>query len=107
MPMPTLEAVTAAAAAQVGDTASAVAPAPAEAIALVERKVGALVDAVPAVILERAAVDVAAELYHRRRIRHGIVQMGDAEVTPVRVSRDPAAVADAILAPWLGPGIGA
>lgn len=86
----------------------------AEASALVARLAGhTTVDEVeaagkvPAVILRRAVLETAADQFSRRRARNGIVEFGGDGVTAdvVRISRDPAAAARPILAPFLGPAV--
>lgn len=61
---------------------------------------------VPPVISNLAVREVAADLYHRRRVRNGIAQFDGADLAPVRVTRDPMKAAADILAPFLTPGIG-
>lgn len=92
MGLPTVEQLTGAIAAQVEADDVEVAGPAAQALALVGLQ---------------ACVDVGAELHYRRKIRHGIVQLGDPEggVQAVKVNRDPAAVAHPLLRPWIGPGI--
>ncbi|MBZ4485966.1 hypothetical protein LQ938_09695 [Microbacterium sp. cx-55] len=75
-----------------------------EAEALVSQRIGGAT--VPPVIKERATLEVGAELFHRRQAPNGIAQFA----TPdgggaMRVSRDPMAAANAILAPFVGRGI--
>lgn len=85
-----------------------------EASAIVSRLAGrADLDAVdeagtvPAPILARAVMETAADQFSRRRARNGIVELGGDGITAdvVRISRDPAAAARPILAPFLGPAI--
>lgn len=76
----------------------------AQAEALVAQHIG---DAdVPAPISDRAALEVAAELFHRRQAPNGISQFA----TPdgggaVRVARDPMVAAYPLLAPFVGRGL--
>lgn len=62
---------------------------------------------IPESVLIRAAVEVAADLYHRRTARNGIAGFDDSELgaSPMRINRDPMAAARPILAPFLGPAI--
>lgn len=62
---------------------------------------------VPESVLIRAAIEVAADLYHRRTARNGIAGFEDSELgaAPMRINRDPLAAARPILAPFLGPAI--
>lgn len=88
--------------------------APAAAAALVndcEKQAGAMVDrhvrgrTVPQEILDRAALEVGADLYYRQQTRNGVAGFGDEQVAPVHIARDPMRAAYQILAPWTGPGI--
>lgn len=61
---------------------------------------------VPSEIRDRAVLEVAADLWHRRQARFGIVNesyaSGDGITSePIRISRDPLAVARPILAQWV------
>ncbi|MDO5633285.1 MAG: hypothetical protein Q4G34_00210 [Micrococcus sp.] len=58
---------------------------------------------VPAVMLNRAALEAGADLYWRRQARSGVAtfEAGDS-IETVRVALDPARQARAVLAPWLG-----
>lgn len=60
---------------------------------------------VPPVIVGLAVREVAADLYHRRRVRNGIANFDGDDLTPIRVTRDPMKAAAEILAPYLTPGI--
>ncbi len=76
-----------------------------EAAELVARHVRELV--VPEAIVQRAVLDTASELFHRRNAPSGIMQVPtDVGAAPVRLARDPMQGAYAILAPWVGLGIG-
>lgn len=61
---------------------------------------------VPQPIIGLAVREVAADLYHRRRVRNGVAQFDGPDLAPVRVTRDPMKAAADILAPYLTPGIG-
>lgn len=74
----------------------------AEATAMVTQRIGTA--EVPASILDRAGLEVAADLYYRRRTRNGVAEFDGMDMAPVRISRDPMAAAAAILAPYLGGG---
>lgn len=73
-----------------------------EAKALVSHLVGE--KEVPAEVLERAVIEVGADLYHRRSARNGIAGFEDSDMgaSPIRISRDPLAAARPILQPFLG-----
>lgn len=60
---------------------------------------------IPGVILDLATREVAADLFNRRGVRNGIANFDGADLTPVRVTRDPMKAADDILRPWTGAGI--
>lgn len=76
----------------------------AEAAALVERYVGTR--AVPDAILDRAVLEVGAELFHRRSAPNGVQQFGTVEGAPVvRVNRDPMVAGYPILRPFVGVGL--
>jgi len=62
---------------------------------------------VPAAILNRAKIEVGAELYYRRSAPNGIKQFATPEGggTAVRVARDPMLAAYPILAPYVGLGL--
>lgn len=71
--------------------------------ALVAAYVGAA--EVPAVIRDRAVMEVGSELFHRRQAPNGIAQFATADGMPgVRVARDPMVSARPILAPFLPLG---
>jgi hypothetical protein len=82
----------------------------AESRALVDRYIGAAsapaAGGVPDVIRTRAIAEVGADLYHRKSARNGIVGFNSAEVSPIRIARDPMVAAYSVLLPFLGPGIG-
>lgn len=62
---------------------------------------------IPEHILQRAQLEVGAELYHRRTARNGIVAMegGPENLTPMRIARDPMKAAYDILRPYMTPAI--
>lgn len=74
-----------------------------EAFALVDQATAGAT--VPAVINALAVREVAADLYHRRRVRNGVAGFDGPDLTPVRVTRDPMKAAEDILRPYTGPGI--
>lgn len=65
---------------------------------------------VPESVAERAELETAADLYHRRRSRNGIALFGSGDdlggTEAIRVSKDPKSTARAMLADYLGPVIG-
>lgn len=75
----------------------------AEATALVAAAIGA-VQTVPTAASERATLEVASELFHRRAAPNGITQFATTEGSPIRVARDPMVAARPILAPYLPLG---
>ena len=58
-----------------------------EAHTLVAGYVGEFV--VPPSVLDRAALEVGSELFHRRKAPNGIMQFATPDASPVRVARDP------------------
>ena len=75
----------------------------AEAVDLVEHFIGST-RGIPERVLTRAALEVAADLYHRRTARNGFDE-SEVGSSPMRINRDPLAPARPILAPFLGPAI--
>jgi hypothetical protein len=71
----------------------------AEATQLVTTYTGLAV--VPEVILTRAVIEVASELYHRKNAPNGISQFATPEGNPIRVARDPMVAARPLLAPYV------
>ncbi|WP_396190137.1 hypothetical protein [Flavobacterium sp.] len=57
--------------------------------------------AVPQPVLDRAILEVGADLYYRKSTRNGIAQFDSIEPTPFRITRDPMASAYPILRPYL------
>lgn len=84
--------------------AAFVASCQAEADALVAAHVGSDQGRVPAEILDRAALEVAADLFYRRKSQNGIATFGggDVDLTPLRIARDPMHAARELLRPYLG-----
>lgn len=74
-----------------------------EAAAMVATHLGTVT--VPPSVLERAVLEVGAELYHRRQSRNGISQMQDLDMAPMRIARDPLKAAYDILRPYTGPAL--
>lgn len=76
----------------------------AEAAALVGNLAGDRLPTIPEPVANRAILEVAADLYHRRATRNGIAGFDDTEISasPVRINRDPLTPARPILAPWIG-----
>jgi hypothetical protein len=76
-----------------------------EATALVARFVGSVV--IPSEVQDRAALEVASELFHRRQAPNGIAQFATVDgASPIRVARDPLVAAYPLLTPWTGVGVG-
>jgi hypothetical protein len=77
----------------------------AEATALVGRFVGEAT--VPEAVKDRAVLEAASELFHRRQAPSGIAQFATVDgSSPIRVARDPMVAAYPILTPYVGTGIG-
>lgn len=74
-----------------------------QAVAMVDRYVGTVV--VDSSILDRAYLEVAAELYNRKGTKNGIRFDGSDGFESVRIVRDPMIAAYSILAPSVGRGI--
>lgn len=72
-----------------------------EAATLVEHHAGGT--PAPAEILNRATMEVAAELWHRRNAPNGIKQFADGfdGAAAIRVARDPMVAARPLLAPYM------
>lgn len=77
-----------------------------EAVALVNRRCGKDLAAVPDGVLDRAYLEVGAELYHRRATKNGAAQFAVPDAQPIRIARDPLVSAYPLIDPYLGPGIG-
>lgn len=57
---------------------------------------------IPPSVLDRAYLEVAAELFHRKSTRNGVAQFATADtMAPIRINRDPLSPARPILAPYL------
>lgn len=78
-----------------------------QATALVHHHCGNRLEAVPGPVLERAILEVAATLWHRRTALAGVAGFDDTDTTPAPVPapRNPLANAYPLLRPWLGVGI--
>lgn len=79
-----------------------------EATALVGKHAGDRLPTIPEPVVDRAILEVAADLYHRRATRNGIAGFDDTEISAslVRINRDPLTPARPILAPWIGVSFG-
>lgn len=60
---------------------------------------------VPEEVVNRAILEVGADLYYRRASRNGIVGLDGIEPQPMRLSRDPMSAAYALLRPYLITGL--
>lgn len=60
---------------------------------------------IPQWVRDRAILECATELWHRRNAPHGIAQFATDAAPATRIARDPMTPAYAILAPYLGAGI--
>lgn len=74
-----------------------------EATALVGQAIGA-VTTVPGEIRQRAIIEAASELFHRKQAPSGISQYAGPDGSALRMARDPMNGARAILAPFLPLG---
>lgn len=74
----------------------------AQATALVSNFVGTQV--VPPVIVDRAVLEVGAELFHRRQAPNGVAQYTTYDGAPVRIARDPMVAAYPILSRFMVVG---
>ncbi|WP_084130316.1 hypothetical protein [Demequina sp. NBRC 110055] len=59
---------------------------------------------VPLEVLDRAVLEVGAELFHRKSTKNGIAQFADQNANPIRVARDPMVAAYPILNRYVGGG---
>ncbi|OIU84614.1 hypothetical protein [Microbacterium sp. AR7-10] len=76
----------------------------AEAQAMVTQAIGTA-QGVPQVISDRATIEAASELFHRKQAPNGISQYAAPDGGALRIPRDPMNAARAILAPYLPLGI--
>lgn len=60
---------------------------------------------VPQEILDRATLEVGAELFHRKAAKNGIVQFATPDAPATRIARDPMVAAYPLLDPFVKPGI--
>lgn len=61
-------------------------------------------NAVPEAVRDRAVIEVAAELFHRRNAPNGIKSFGDLDgAAAIRVARDALVAARPLLDPWRNP----
>lgn len=74
-----------------------------EARALVARYVGAATP--PPEITNLAIIEVAADLFHRKSARNGVMDLGGTDLAPFRIARDPMKAAYPILAPFVPAGL--
>ncbi len=60
--------------------------------------------ALPDEVGSLATREAGASLYYRRTARNGITTFGSADVTPMRIAKDPLSTVYPILSPYLSPG---
>lgn len=60
---------------------------------------------VPSTVLERAILEVGAELYNRKDTKNAVAQFATPDATPVRIARDPMVAAYPLLNRFVGPGL--
>lgn len=76
-----------------------------EALGLLDRLLGEVTSTIPTAVLDRAVVEVGADLWHRRSTKNGIASFGDGlDVPPIRIRRDPLDAARPLLFHWLPGG---
>lgn len=74
----------------------------AEAEALVTGLLGrAASERVDESVRDRAVLETASTLWHKRTTKLGVIGIGDTDAQPVRAARDPLIVARSILGPYL------
>lgn len=74
------------------------------AAALITEHIGGSV--VPAAVLDRAHLELGAELFHRKSTKNAIAQFAADGTPAVRIARDPMVAVRPLLDPYLEPGIG-
>ena len=77
----------------------------AEARALVENWIGDRISAFPKVIVDRAIVEVTAELFYRKSARNGVMEFAGTDLAPFRIARDPMKAAYPILKQFMPGGL--
>lgn len=73
-----------------------------DAVTLVTTYVAPVV--IPQEILDRAYLEVGAELFHRKSAKNGIAQFAATDGAPVRIARDPMVAAYPLLNRFTGGG---
>lgn len=73
-----------------------------DAASLVDTYVGTVV--IPIEILDRAVLEVGAELFHRKSAKNGIAQFAATDGAPVRIARDPMVAAYPLLDRFMSGG---
>ena len=82
-------------------TAAAVA-----ALRMVSERIGSYgAQRIPAEVGLEAVTEAGAAVYYRRTARNGITTFGGADVTPMRIAKDPLSTVYPMLAPYTLPGI--
>lgn len=76
-----------------------------EAHALVTAYCGAFIAAVPAPVLGRAIVEVAAELFYHKAARGGVTEWAGTDLQPFRLARDPMKAAYPLLLQFIPGGL--
>jgi hypothetical protein len=75
----------------------------AQAVALVGGFVGEA--EVPQDVLDRACLEVGAELFHRKSTKNAMAQFATPDGNPIRIARDPMVAAYPLLVRYVGPGV--
>lgn len=75
-----------------------------EAMALVDNRCGTARYMVPVTVLQRAYINVGADLYFRRTAPQGISQFTSADGAAMRLGKNPMDAAEEILRPFLPGG---
>ena len=60
---------------------------------------------VPELVVDRAVLEVGADLYYRKASRNGVVGLDGVDSQPFRLNRDPMAAAYPVLRPYLVTGL--
>lgn len=74
------------------------------ALELVDAHCGTSRSKVPTHVLQRAYLEVGAELFHRKATKNGVAQFALPDAEPIRIARDPMVAAYPLLRPYLPGG---
>lgn len=59
---------------------------------------------IPREVVDRARIEVGAELFHRKNTKNAVAQFATPDGNPVRIARDPMVAAYPLLRPYVGGG---